>query len=362
MGEQPVAFLVGRMNPPTPGHIELLYELITFARSIDAIPRAYITLSHNEKKMTKTQKRTDIVGLAKEKVESSTTQPYVKHSSYENPLDPDTKKRFIQLMLYNKYGIVPEESEEIVVIQPACNGMYKAIGCVTKLQPDLNKVYFVMGRELDPEERIGREKLCINKSDESMTFIPSETTDNDSKTNIQQQQQSGEFKVRCHFLERTEDEGISGLSGSKIRLLAANRNYATIFDVYNGYLTEEEIASLIQDIQIGVKLTPLDSLDTILASAETSKPLSQKVPSSPSSPSSPSPIIGTKRQRQMIAIGGKRRTTRKQRQRQRKPKQSRKKNKLSKLHLHKKTHNRSMMKNARRKHHKNNRITRRTRL
>lgn len=356
MGEQPVAFLVGRMNPPTPGHIELLYELITFARSIDAIPRAYITLSHNEKKMTKTQKRTDIVGLAKEKIESSTTKPYVKHSSYENPLEPDTKKRFIQLMLYNKYGIVPEESEQIIVIEPACNGMYKAIGCVTKLQPDLNKVYFVMGRELDPEERIGREKLCINKSDESMTFIPSEITDNDSKTNIQQQQQSGEFKVRCHFLERTEDEGISGLSGSKIRLLAANRNYATIFDVYNGYLTEEEIASLIQDIQKGVKLTPLDSLDTILASAETSKPLSQKVPTSPS------PIIGMKRQRQMIAIGGKRRTTRKQRQRQRKPKQSRKKHKLSKLHLHKKTRKRSIMKNTRRKRDKNNRITRKARL
>jgi len=353
MGEQPVAFLVGRMNPPTPGHIELLYELITFARSIDAIPRAYITLSHNEKKMTKTQKRTDISGLAKEKIQSSTTKPYVKHSSYENPLVPATKKRFIQLMLYNKYGIEPEESEEIVVIQPACNGMYKAIGCVMKLQPDLNKVYFVMGRELDPEERIGREKLCINKSDESMTFIPSETTYESSNTNIQQQ--SGEIKMRCHFLERTEDEGISGLSGSKIRLLAANRNYATIFNVYKGYLTEEEIASLIQDIQIGVKLTPLDSLDTILASTEIPQPLSQESLSS-------SPLIGTKRQRQMIAIGGKRRTTRKQRQRQRKPKQSQKHHKLSKIHLHKKTRKRSIMKNTRRRQHRNNRITRRARL
>lgn len=177
-----VAFLVGRMNPPTPGHIALINELISFSKQINAKPKAYITLSNNEKKMNKTQKATLIEGLSKQKTGASIVKPYVKNPGYENPLMPEQKKMYIQQMLFNKYGIEPEESNEIIVIDDKCNGIFKALICAKKEQDDPDKLYFVMGREIDESEREGRETYCLNKSS-GQTVI---------------QDEKG-MKVKCHF-------------------------------------------------------------------------------------------------------------------------------------------------------------------
>jgi len=238
--EQPVAFLVGRMNPPTPGHIALIKEMLSFARSIDAVPRAYITSTHNAAKMTAAQKKQPVYGLAKEKQDASSEVPYVKHKNYENPLTPEAKKYFIQTMLLNHLDMSFEESDPIVVVDTDCNGLFKAMGCAKKIQQDPDKVYFVMGRELDPGERESRESFCINKS---------------SGTVIAQDEYGS--KLRCHFLERTEDEGVSGLSGSKVRLLAAENNLTKLYDVYNGYLSEQQVDSLVREIRSGLNMSEL---------------------------------------------------------------------------------------------------------
>lgn len=238
--EQPVAFLVGRMNPPTPGHIALIKEMLTFAQSINAIPRAYITSTHNSAKMTAAQKKQPVYGLSKEKQDASPDMPYVKHKNYENPLTPEAKKYFIQTMLLNHLDISFEESDPIIVVDKECNGLFKAIGCAKQLQEEPDKIYFVMGRELDPGERESRESFCINKS---------------SGTVIAQDEYGS--KLRCHFLERTEDEGVSGLSGSKVRLLAANNDLSKLYEVYNGYLSEQQVDSLVREIRSGLNMSDL---------------------------------------------------------------------------------------------------------
>lgn len=240
--EQPVAFLVGRMNPPTPGHIALIKEMLSFARTIGAIPRAYITSTHNSSKMTVTQKKQMIYGLAKEKADASSERPYVKHKNYENPLTPDAKKFFIQTMLLNHLDMSFEESDPIIVIDKECNGLFKAIGCAKQLQEDPDKIYFVMGKELDAGERESRESFCINKS---------------SGTIIAQDEYGS--KLRCHFLERTEDEGVAGLSGSKVRLLAANNNLNELYKVYNGYLSQQQVNELVNEIRRGLNMS--DSIE-----------------------------------------------------------------------------------------------------
>ena len=130
MSDATIAFVVGRMNPPTPGHIKLIHDTITFAEEINATPLVYVTLSHNFTKMTKTQRSKSIVGLADKKDDETDLKPYVKHKSYENPLIPMMKKQLIQNMLFNKFGIPYEESDDVIRIDPECNGIFKAMQCV----------------------------------------------------------------------------------------------------------------------------------------------------------------------------------------------------------------------------------------
>lgn len=236
--EQPVTFLVGRMNPPTPGHIALIKEMLNFAKSIGAIPRAYITSTHNYAKMTAAQKKHPVYGLAKDKLDASVVIPYVKHKNYENPLTPEAKKYFIQVMLLNHLDMSFEESNPIVVADRECNGLFKAIGCVKQLQDDPDKIYFVMGKEIDPLERESRESFCINKS---------------SGTVVAQDKYG--TRLRCHFLERTEDEGVSGLSGSKVRMLAADNDIKKLYEVYHGYLSEQQVDSLVREIRSGLNMS-----------------------------------------------------------------------------------------------------------
>jgi len=283
--EQPVAFLVGRMNPPTPGHIALIKELLSFAKSIGAVPRAYITSTHNATKMTAAQKKQSVYGLAKEKDNASSKIPYVKHKNYENPLSPEAKKYFIQTMLLNHLDMSFEESDPIVVVDQECNGLFKAIGCAKRMQTDPDKIYFVMGRELDAGERESRESFCINKS---------------SGTLIAQDEYGS--KLRCHFLERTEDEGVSGLSGSKVRLLAAENNLAKLYEVYAGYLSEQQVDALVREIRTGLNMS--DSIEQTQRTPSPQKTNRTKRLRSPTS--------GQTRQvksvRRSVAQGGKRKS------------------------------------------------------
>jgi len=289
--EQPVAFLVGRMNPPTPGHIALIKEMLSYAQSIGAIPRAYITSTHNAAKMTATQKKQPIYGLAQEKEDASSDRPYVKHKNYENPLTPDAKKFFIQTMLLNHLDMPFEESDPIIVVNKECNGLFKAIGCVKQLQEDPDKIYFVMGRELDAGERESRESFCINKSSGSIIA----------------QDEYGS-KLRCHFLERTQDEGVSGLSGSKVRLLSAENKLNKLYEVYNSYLNEQQVEALVREIRLGLNINDsTEQLQETVSRPKTSRTKRLR-----------SPTIGmTRNTRQTVAKGGKRRS-RKHNRRQRK--------------------------------------------
>jgi hypothetical protein len=249
---QPVAFIVGRMNPPTPGHIDLIYELVKFAESIGARPYVFVTLSSNVAKMTVKQAKTPIHGLRKTNPKPSDPLfPYVKHPSYQNPLSPEVKLTLIKTMLLNKYGFDPAVLEavanDMIQISGMCNGIYKALGCVHKLQPNPEQIYFVMGAETDPVEREQRERFCLNKSDGTTTV-----------------QTSDGSLVNCHFVQRTDDGSLlaldpaknskSSLSGSKIRLLAVNNEYSELNDIYRTYLTEPEVLTLVEEIKKGVNL------------------------------------------------------------------------------------------------------------
>ena len=47
---KPVAFFVGRANPPTPGHIKIMIQMLEFARENGMIPRIYLSSSFNKEK------------------------------------------------------------------------------------------------------------------------------------------------------------------------------------------------------------------------------------------------------------------------------------------------------------------------
>ena len=244
----PLIFLVGRMNPPTPGHIYLLRNLIEKARELEAIPRAYITTTHNEGKMSKTQKINPINYINKNDKSKNKTRAYVKHKNYENPLSPAEKKAFVEKMVINQGFLSEEEANEVIVINKDCSGIFKALGCAktnflklngiemddeTRFDEEINrliesKLYFLMGIEEDPQEQAEREKFCN--------------------------------QVNCVFIEREKPKGeegeIESMSASKIRLLAAGQNpdYEKLIDFYNGYLSRNEAEALIEAIRRGVNL------------------------------------------------------------------------------------------------------------
>lgn len=248
-GGKPLIFLVGRMNPPTPGHIYLIRNLIEKALEFGAIPRAYITTTHNKEKLSKTQKINPINYINKNTNTKNKTRAYVKHKNYENPLSPEEKKEFVEKMVINQGILSEEEANEVIVIDKYCSGIFKALGCAKtdflkmngieiemfsdEERYELNKLiesklYFLMGKEEDPKEQAQREKFCE--------------------------------KVNCVFIEREKPKGEEGemesMSASKIRLLAAGQNpdYEKLIDFYDGFLTRDEALVLIEAIRKGVNL------------------------------------------------------------------------------------------------------------
>lgn len=267
----PVVFLVGRMNPPTPGHIKLIKHLYEEGVSRNARIRVYLSRSHSSNKWSKPQQSRKITGLSTKKIDSSLTKPWVKNKSYENPLSPKDKKSLILQMLKN-IGIVEfaaetwtdEYGDEILITDevPNCNGIFFARKCAEELQPNLDLHYFVMGAELDDKERANREQFCINKSDDNRRANSAQ-----SRSPVV----SADNKIKCIFVERTEDESnpIASVSGSKVRLLAANmKNNDRIKEMYYGYLTDEQVEDMVRKIRKGLNM---DMIKKDLASPRNNK-------------------------------------------------------------------------------------------
>ena len=247
--DKPVAFFAGRANPPTPGHIKIMIQMLEFASNNGMIPRIYLSSSFNKDKK-------DITHITNDGSSSLREAPYythVKHKKYENPLTPEEKKYFVVEMLFNAtnandISISKADLEEIVVVTRQCQPLYFALSCVSALQPDKDKQYYFMGKEKDEGEAMRREKDCklISLDNGAEYYVTN---------NI-----SGRYK--CILVSREDDtnNSASGMSGSKIRLLVAseesveNDNTAkeAFQNVYNGLLSPEQSAEMFDKIKQGM--------------------------------------------------------------------------------------------------------------
>ena len=253
ISETNLVFMIGRMNPPTPGHMVAIETVLRLAREEDGIPRIYISSKVNEKVppydfLTENpEDKPKIPRGAKALAaldEVASIPMYVKDPRGENPLSADVKKRVIMDMVMNRQEDASwtagewtkEQLKEIVVISDDCKGMYKAFGCAERTQrgdagaSDPAKITYVMGKELDPSEAATRDSNCI-RGDEEAAFA----------------------RYKCVQLTRTNDKngGPESYSGSKIRLLAGcvDPDEEEFVKAYSGYLTEEQARALFKELQ-----------------------------------------------------------------------------------------------------------------
>lgn len=269
-----VVFMIGRMNPPTPGHVKLAEEVLRIADEKGGIPRIYLTTSLNSPEIAPrieylTDNKKD--GLSRKRPQP--IQPlYVKHPSAQNPLHVDLKKRFlIDMLVYRKRGNDVEKEqfkedlkEKIVVTNCAKHGPSSAIWCAAMEQLgwptqeeydpnniDPNKLIYLMGGEVDDKEKENREKNCANKENGPAIWNKNP-------------------RLSCVIVQRTEEAPASGaaeedehvnlesMSGSKVRLLVGcepgGREQAriTFNQVYENYLSLEQRNDLYNAINNGL--------------------------------------------------------------------------------------------------------------
>jgi hypothetical protein len=271
-----IVFMIGRMNPPTPGHVKLAEEVLKIANEKGGIPRIYLTTSlnppdiaHRISYLTNNPKD----GLSRKRAKDNTVVKnplYVKHPKAQNPLTVDLKKRFlIDMLVYRKQGSDEEKQQfrddldKIVVTNCARRGPMSAMWCAAMEQLgwpteeqydpiniDPNKLFYVMGGEVDPKEKEGREKYCANEENGPAIW------DKDPR-------------LSCVILQRTEDEdqedsadaeevNLESMSGSKVRLLVGcepeNREQArdTFDKVYRNYLSPDQRSDLYDAITEGL--------------------------------------------------------------------------------------------------------------
>ena len=295
-----VMFLVGRMNPPTPGHIRGLCipflralrakcveivgqdsegtSLVHLAKRASIAPRLFLTNSTNEKRIsylsgTKAALYDNVKQIVKDKTTAAQMQEgifYVKDKQLENPLDPENKKLYVVEMLGNELAL--PENKDIAVPKGVLNlwivcqtagieswcasyGPASAIKCALMLSKPkkYDKVFFFMGVDTDPSEMARRSKFCQD-------------------SNIENEEGA---KVKCVKLERintvdqekvadaAEDIADGSMSASKIRLLCASGDAATLHRLYDGLLEETVINSLINDVREGLRLAPISEIDAI---------------------------------------------------------------------------------------------------
>lgn len=292
-------FLVGRMNPPTPGHIRGL--CIPFLRVVrekcleilgpegdDSIglddlvkrasvaPRFFLTNSTNKKRISylsgaKAALYDNVREIVKDKTTNAQMQEgifYVKDKQLENPLDPEQKKLYVVEMLGNELAL--PENRDIMVPKATLNmwivcqttgveswcaayGPASAIKCALMLSrpKKYDKVFFFMGVDEDPSEMARRSKFCQDSEAE-----------NDEGA-----------KVKCIKLERintidqeavadiSEEIADGSMSASKIRLLCAAADVATIHGLYHGLLDPGNANAMINDVRVGLRLPRIEDID-----------------------------------------------------------------------------------------------------
>ena len=268
-----VVFMIGRMNPPTPGHVKLAEEVLDTAREKKGIPRIYLTQSVNppdigprihyvtndpiHKLSSKNKRSADGTFTLK-------TPLYVKHPKAQNPLDVDLKKRFlIDMLVHRKLGSEEEKQafrhdlDKIVVTNCARRGPISAMWCAAMEQLnwpsqedydpnniDPSKLIYVMGGEVNPHEAANREKNCANIDNGPANWE--------------------ERRLTCKIIQRTNDDSspeevnLESMSGSKVRLLVGCKQQdreqarATFDQVYANYLSDQQKNDLYNAIQNGL--------------------------------------------------------------------------------------------------------------
>lgn len=257
MSDKPIVFVSGRMNPPTPGHMLILEEAINQGNKMGAEIKIYLTSTHNNFTIK------SIKGFKEDNKGKTNGYVAVKDKKYQNPLSPEQKKHFVELMLKNKFS--PDKLKHVEIFtdhtpENDCNGVLRARLCALAEQNDPNKVYFVMGSETDPKERENRETYC--GTTESI---------NDIKTLIGEGKiQPYKQKVNCILIERTEGDSenkFSNMSGSLIRRYAILGKMQELYAVYDGLLSIDQVNKLVDLIKIGVNYQ-----DSLYSSPESTSP------------------------------------------------------------------------------------------
>lgn len=268
--DKPVAFFAGRANPPTPGHIKIMIQMLEFASNNNMIPRIYLSSTYNPAGTTNkkgvfqpTKNITHITARGSNLGGKGPYHTHVKNRKYQNPLMPQDKKELVVKMLYNATNpktFSKDELEKIVVVTQECQPLWKAFSCVSTLQPNTDKVFYFMGKEGDEREAMEREKECklissVHQRQDDPDLVQHGVsfylTHNDSKR-----------YYKCILVSREDDPNnpASGMSGSKIRLLVAskdsidNENKAlTEFQkVYSGLLEPEQSRDMFDKIKQGI--------------------------------------------------------------------------------------------------------------
>jgi hypothetical protein len=267
----PIVFISGRMNPPTPGHMLILEKAIEEGNKMGAKIKIYLTSTHNNLigkygKNKYIYPIEPIKGFKEDNINKKNGYVGVKDKKYQNPLTPQQKKDFVELMLKNKFSSDKLKHVEIFIDhtpEKDCNGVLRARLCALAEQNDPNKVFFVMGRETDEKEREKRETYC--GTTESINAIKKLI----GKKDIEPYKQ----EVKCIFIERTEGDSenkFSNMSGSLIRRYAILGKMPQLYDVYDGLLSKDQVNELVDLIKIGVNYQ--DSL----SSPESTSPKSPK--------------------------------------------------------------------------------------
>ena len=297
-----VVFMIGRMNPPTPGHVKLAEEVLKIAREKEGIARIYLTTSLNPPDIAPrieyvTNDPSNVLSRKRRSDGDVSKEPlYVKHPKAQNPLHVDLKKRFlIDMLVHRKQGTDVEKRQfkddldKIVVTNCARRGPMSAMWCAAMEQLgwpsqeefdqnniDPSKLIYVMGGEVNAEEAANREKNCANEENgpaiweknPRLSCVIVQRTEEGAAADEDQEEGAAaadEDQEEGAAAAEEEEEGEAGdavnlesMSGSKVRLLVGceprNREQARVtFDrVYENYLSPDQRNDLYDAINNGL--------------------------------------------------------------------------------------------------------------
>ena len=256
-----VMMIVGRMNPPTPGHLDLCMHLLqeverdalggvgeslmVSAIRANIVPRIFLTNTNNQETISKLSAKSKskyekVLGL-KVKGDSDGANIFdVKDKNLQNPLTSNQKKETLIQMILSKskkdhpsWELKYEHLNEWIVTGEKCSThLYTAIHCAISLTGEKNgeRVTLYMGQ--DDTEQGG---MASGRTDACIPIGP----------------------VHCQLIKRSgsDDKGVS-MSGSTIRLLIANEEYDKVGVIYQELLHESQIQDLIRNVRKGLRMSP----------------------------------------------------------------------------------------------------------